>query len=77
MAIHGAGLVNVIYRQGQPMSVLELYGRGYQTFDFRNLSRELGYRWEGLECKLGRGDPQLANIEVDVEVLDRYLATLE
>jgi capsular polysaccharide biosynthesis protein len=77
VAIHGAGLVNVIYRQGQPMSVLELYGRGYNTFDFRNLSRELGYQWHGLECELAGGDRQLANIEVDVEALERYLAALE
>jgi hypothetical protein len=76
VAVHGAGLVNIIYRQGSPMSVLELYGRGYNTWDYRTISHELGYAWQGLEGELIGPDPQLANLEIDVPALDSCLRQL-
>jgi capsular polysaccharide biosynthesis protein len=76
VAVHGAGLTNVIYRQGHPMDVVEIFGGNYNSFDFRNLSRELGYGWYGVEGTLAPGDPQLANIAIDVAALDRILASV-
>jgi capsular polysaccharide biosynthesis protein len=76
VAIHGAGLVNILYRQSFPLSVLELYGSGHNTFDFKRLCNELGYDWTGLACEFVGADPSLADIEVDIDALSHYLETL-
>ncbi len=74
VALHGAGLVNMIFRQGLPMSILELYA--YNTYEFRSLSQELGYEWHGLTSRLMGPDPRSADIEVDVAALDVELQQL-
>jgi hypothetical protein len=76
VAIHGAGLVNVLYRRSFPLTVLELYGRGWNPFEFKKLCTELGYDWTGLPCDFVGPDAQLADIVVDVKALRRHLECL-
>lgn len=82
VAIHGAGLTNLIFRQGHPLDVIELYGAGYNSGNFSAICEELGYGWRGVEGELVGADPQLANIEVDVVALaaalfDTHLPALD
>jgi capsular polysaccharide biosynthesis protein len=47
VAVHGAGLINVMFRRSSPLDVLELSGMSYGNADFATLCGEFGYRWSG------------------------------
>ncbi|RYY46150.1 MAG: glycosyltransferase family 61 protein [Chitinophagaceae bacterium] len=46
--IHGAGLVNMIFRQGAPMSLLELFPQNYIQPHYFWLSKDLGFDYSCL-----------------------------
>lgn len=46
--VHGAALANLIFRQGAPLTVLELFPRGGIPPHYFWMSRELGYRYLAL-----------------------------
>jgi capsular polysaccharide biosynthesis protein len=48
VAVHGAGLLNIIFRRAQPMSVLEIFPEGFIPPHYYWLSKEYGYRYEAL-----------------------------
>lgn len=53
VAVHGAGLVNMIFRKGEPLNVLEIVQpSSYIPFHYIMLAHQYGYRYDILE---GRG----------------------
>ena len=48
IAIHGAGITNILFRRGMPMNLLELHPRGYISGDFKQTCEEYGYAYDTL-----------------------------
>jgi hypothetical protein len=70
VAIHGAGLTNMIYRAGRPMTVIELCSDRYSSDDFQATAHGLGFEFLRLEFPgAPTPDPQAADLVVDVDVL--------
>ena len=75
LAVHGAGMTNLMYRRDAPMSVLEIHAIGfvgddahelYRRVDFRNMCREWGHQFYRLACRPGGNpDPLHASIYID------------
>jgi Glycosyltransferase 61 len=72
--VHGAGMTNMIYRAGVPLSLLELYAHPYVSVDMQGLCAELGYDYARLGCKPAqRATAQHANLAVEPEALRQAL----
>jgi capsular polysaccharide biosynthesis protein len=69
IAVHGAGMINMIFRRNAPLSVLELHPAGYQTGDFGEISRQFAYRYDTLACQPDRSFLQHANMTVPIDQL--------
>jgi hypothetical protein len=66
LAVHGAGMTNMIFRRDAPMSVLEIHATTYVSEDFRNMCHEWGYQFDRLACfPSGSANPQHASIHID------------
>lgn len=76
VAIHGAGITNIIYRRGSPLGVLELYADNYNSFEFRELAEGFGFGWAGLGGAPRPGTPQMADFTVDLSRLEEALTAL-
>ncbi|MDP2291954.1 MAG: glycosyltransferase family 61 protein [Actinomycetota bacterium] len=77
VAIHGAGLTNMMFRIGNPMSVVELCSDRWHPESFRRAAGELGFDFTRLSCPAEPGQsPQHANFRVDVAQLAATLAAL-
>ncbi len=50
VAVHGAGLTNIIYRAGHPMTIVELHPGHHASEDFRTIAGELGFDFRRLPC---------------------------
>jgi hypothetical protein len=48
VAIHGAGLTNMMFRRDSALSVLELHAETYRSLDFEAVCEEFGYAWDHL-----------------------------
>ncbi|NML68068.1 glycosyltransferase family 61 protein [Hymenobacter sp. RP-2-7] len=56
VGIHGAGLVNMLFRGGRPMSLLEIFPPGdYYPFHYMLMAAQLGFAYDGL---VGKASPQ-------------------
>jgi hypothetical protein len=77
VAIHGAGLTNVIYRRDAPLSLIEIHGSSYIPPDIKIISHDFGYTYRRLSCEPAKGvDPQHASIYVDPTELCRAMDEL-
>ncbi len=66
VAVHGAGLTNMMFRAGRPMTVIELCSDAWASEDFRKIARDLDYDFTRLTFPAERGvDPQHADFAVD------------
>jgi capsular polysaccharide biosynthesis protein len=55
VGIHGAGLVNMLFRAGRPMSLLEIFPPGeYYPFHYMLMARQLDYWYDGMIGKSAR-----------------------
>lgn len=79
VAIHGAGMANIIFRAGQPMSVIELCPDVYDHVDLmRVLATELGFDVVSLSFTTSSDDaPIRADLLVDVDRLLRAVDEIE
>ena len=76
VGIHGAGLANIIFRDGQPMGLLEIYPpAAYFPFHYIMLANQLGYRYDGL-IGLPGSQPFSGAFRVDPAVFRQRLAAL-
>jgi capsular polysaccharide biosynthesis protein len=75
VAIHGAGMANMIFRAGQPMSVIELCPDVWNHVDsMRVMAAELGYDVTVASFRsTSAEDPIRANLLVDVDELLRVV----
>jgi capsular polysaccharide biosynthesis protein len=71
VAIHGAGLTNLLWRAGQPMTVYELCTLPHRySDDFLTMARELDFEFHRLEFENAPGcDPDVPDILVDLDTL--------
>lgn len=70
VAIHGAGLTNVVFRRGLPMGVLELQSSRWSSVVYKELCLGWGYSYRRLVCEDdGSPNPQRANLRVDLSRL--------
>ena len=74
VAVHGAGLANIVYRRRSPLTVLELYN--HNSFDFRFITRSMGGRWDGLRGRPGPGPTPHANFTISPSLLNEKLREL-
>lgn len=74
VAVHGAGVTNIIFRRPQEMSVLELHGSRHPgPGDMARLCAELGYAHSSLGGPQEGGSPAAANFSVDEGEFERAL----
>jgi hypothetical protein len=53
LAVHGAGMTNMIFRRDAPMSVLEIHPEVYVSEDMMNMCHEWSYDHDRLACSPG------------------------
>jgi len=70
VALHGAGMANLVYSDPSNLRVLELFGRTFNSFDFRTMLRSLGASWVGLEGDPVPGDPRAADFAIELAELE-------
>jgi capsular polysaccharide biosynthesis protein len=67
--VHGAAMINIIFRHDAPLSVLELNGT-WKSDDLRMLCASFGYPFKKLEGQSMPGDPELASFVIDVREME-------
>ena len=74
VAIHGAGMTNMMFRAGNPMNVVELCSDVWTSGDFARTADELGYGFTRLTFPAEPSpDPMAADFRVDPMVLEATL----
>ena len=74
VAIHGAGLTNIIHRAGQPMTIVELCPNGWASDDFKEIAEQLDFDFRRLECRAVEPNfVEGSDIVVDVDKLQEVL----
>jgi capsular polysaccharide biosynthesis protein len=69
VAMHGAGMVNMLFRYGAPLGVLELHSDAYVSEDMKMMARGAGWYFDRMAGRAVEGDPQQAGYSVDVDAL--------
>jgi len=67
IGIHGAGMTNMMYRQGHRMGVLELYSENYKTTDHEYMACEFDFDYYKLAGRPAGGIPQHASFTIDID----------
>ena len=74
VAIHGAGVTNIIFRRAAPFSLLELHPLNYLSTDFKRICQEYGFAYDTIG---GEPDPSLprehTNFTISPEELRKKL----
>lgn len=74
LAVHGAGMTNMIFRRDAPLRVLEIHPTNYVSVDYRNMCHEWGYQFDRLACLPDNNpNPQHANIYIDPSRLEEKI----
>ena len=76
IGIHGAGLTNMLFRGGRPLSLLEIYPPGdYYPFHYVLMASQMGYTYDGM---IGTPGEQIysGSFRVDSEELRIRVANL-
>jgi len=76
IAIHGAGIVNVIYRDGAPLSLLELRPDVYWTDDMQEICEQYGYQSTTLTGRSEGESAQHANFRINPNELEQKIIEL-
>jgi capsular polysaccharide biosynthesis protein len=72
VAVHGAGITNIIFRGGRPLSVLDLHSYRYPgPGDMARISRELGYTYAQLGGPGESPEEDHAHFSIDMTELKR------
>jgi capsular polysaccharide biosynthesis protein len=73
VAIHGAGLSNLVFRYGEPTVVVEIFPPHDADASFYLICKDLGYEWFPLLGHSPTNKTRLANFALDVDALDAAL----
>lgn len=77
IALHGAGITNIIFRRGAPLDLLELHASTFAgPGDMLRLCHELGYRHHDLAGEQDRGKPIHADFRIDPAQLQHAIETI-
>lgn len=76
IGIHGAGLINLIFRQGCPLDMIELHSDTYLTDDFSCLAQIYGHGWDDIGGMVEPGNPQNANFHVPLKPLEEKITQM-
>ena len=77
VALHGAGVANIIFRAGAPLSVLELHGHTFGgPGDMARICSELGYPHASLAGESEPGRPEHAHFHIDPIALEAAVKTM-
>lgn len=79
VGIHGAGLTNIIFRRGAPLSLLEIFPPTQIPPHYCHLARNYGFRYDaltGTDAICATSDPASFSFEVDADKLKRRLEHL-
>lgn len=76
IAIHGAGITNIIFRGQGPLSLLELHHEQLLNLDHKRMCDEMGHHWDHLEGKMAPGHPHHADFAVSPEQLEAKIEAL-
>lgn len=69
-AVHGAGITNIMYRMGRPLSLVELHPSNYMTESYMDMCRQMGFSYNTLPGAPEGGTAQNTNFTVDVGALE-------
>jgi hypothetical protein len=76
VAIHGAGLANMLFRNGHPLNVLEIFPPAtYFPFHYAILANQLNYHYDGLIGQPGN-QPFSGGFRVDLVELRQHMNAL-
>jgi hypothetical protein len=77
VAVHGAGITNIMFRQGAPMSMIEIQPHNYATADFMQIAESYGYGWSLLKGEAAHaGNSQHVDFRVSRDALDEKIAEM-
>lgn len=65
VGIHGAGLANIVFRAGMPLTVIELFQPHSTPLYFYSLSMSLGYRYAYVVGDASHGEGSKASFSID------------
>jgi hypothetical protein len=76
VAIHGAGLTNMLFRNGHPLSLLEIFPPAeYYPFHYVIMANQLNYQYDGLVGQPGK-QPFSGGFRVDLAELRQHLDSM-
>jgi hypothetical protein len=76
VAIHGAGLTNMLFRNGAPLGVLEIFPPAeYFPFHYAIMANQLKYQYDGIVGEPGT-QPFSGGFKVDLVELRQHLSAL-
>ena len=70
VAVHGAGMINIVYRHTAPMSILEICPTIYHNSCFQRIANTYGFQWRMLEAEPTSSIAQHTNMIVDCDLLE-------
>jgi len=76
VALHGAGMTNMIFRYGAPMSVLELHGHSHVSQDFKRMAEAAGWHFDRLSGPANDGDYRHVAFSIDLPELRERIVSL-
>jgi capsular polysaccharide biosynthesis protein len=79
VAVHGAGLTNILFRRSSPLTVLELTGDRYGHDNaYAEICSQFGHKWGRL---VGKSEPtgiaKHADFSIDIAALKRLIARVD
>lgn len=73
VAPHGAGLTNLMFRQGYPTDVIEIVNQTHSTPHFYMMCLQRGFSHHWTRAHSDRGKENIASSLVDIEALERLI----
>ena len=73
VALHGAGMVNTLYRRGARLSVVELHADQFVSADMKNISADYGYSHYRLSGPLQGRNPLADDYYIDIRRLSQLI----
>lgn len=77
IGIHGAGLANILFRRGAPLSLIELFPPNYLDPGFYLLAKTYGYNYAHLVGETSDGGGAQANFTISAEKLEAKIQAVD
>lgn len=70
---HGAGLTNILYRNRQPLKVLEIFNHNLTAICYQKICEEFGYNYHRMFAENVVGKPTNGSSEINTNKLFKFL----